>query len=169
LQGAVADLAVAGDLVVDRSMAFDWAAAANGARVASADGPDFTRFGCGPRGAIDGSIASGWGSSTGRPRAVTIRLPRAVNVSAFGVDPAAVCGDRDAAALRSFAILTRTRRGHWIEAVDRRRALPLDRLSVVRPRRGRRRVVSVRLVMRSNRGDRRFIDMAELSVRGPAP
>ncbi len=57
-----------------------WALPAAAAPSPTFTGPDFTDFGCGPAGAIDGSQGSGWGEHPGRPRS-TITLPAAVNVT----------------------------------------------------------------------------------------
>jgi hypothetical protein len=81
----------------------DWAAAAGGATIDSFTGPDYSQYGCGPVGAIDLSQGSGWGStadddagdpSSGfTPKHIVIKLPQAIDVSAFQIDPSATCGD----------------------------------------------------------------------------
>jgi extracellular elastinolytic metalloproteinase len=105
----------AGD-VTDFSIIRDWAAATGGGAVADFDGPDFTPFGCGPSGAIDLSLSTGWGSTTGNdngdptnvfiPKTLTIQLPQAVDISTFGVDPTATCGDGGSASTGAFSIET---------------------------------------------------------------
>jgi len=94
----------------------DWAAQSGGGAVADFDGPDFSAFGCGPDGAIDLSLSTGWGSTTGNnagdptnvfiPKTLTIQLPRAVDISTFGVDPTATCGDGGSASTGDFMIET---------------------------------------------------------------
>jgi hypothetical protein len=87
----------------DFSITRDWAASSGGAAVADFNGPDFSNFGCGPAGAIDLSLSTGWGSTTGDdagtptnefiPKFVTIKLPQPTDIDSFGVDPSATCGD----------------------------------------------------------------------------
>jgi extracellular elastinolytic metalloproteinase len=74
----------------------DWAAATGGSADVDFDDPDFSSFGCGPVGAIDLSLSTGWGSPTGDdagtptnvfiPKTLTIQLPQAVDINTFGVD-----------------------------------------------------------------------------------
>jgi extracellular elastinolytic metalloproteinase len=94
----------------------DWAAASGGGAVADFTGPDFSDFGCGPDGAIDLSLSTGWGSTTGNdngdptnvfiPKTLTIKLPQAVDISTFGVDPTATCGDGGSASTGDFMLET---------------------------------------------------------------
>jgi len=100
----------------DFSIIRDWAAASGGGAVAGFDGPDFTAFGCGPVGAIDLSLSTGWGSTTGNdngdptnvfiPKTLTIQLPQATDITTFGVDPTATCGDGGSASTGQFTIET---------------------------------------------------------------
>ena len=81
-----------------------WALSSGGGRIPAFTGPDFTAFGCGPLGAIDGSEGSGWGSE---PHAtITVRLPARINVTDFAVDPGATCGDAATANTQGFSIET---------------------------------------------------------------
>jgi extracellular elastinolytic metalloproteinase len=92
----------------------DWAASSGGASVAAFTGPDFTGFGCGPGAAIDQSLGSGWastsvdspGSVTVTPKYVVVRLPEAVDVGTFAVDPGATCGDAGSASTKDYRIDT---------------------------------------------------------------
>ncbi|MBO0845152.1 MAG: M36 family metallopeptidase [Nocardioides sp.] len=100
----------------DFSIIRDWAAASGGGAVAAFDGPDFSAFGCGPGGAIDLSLSTGWGSTTGDnngtptnvfiPKSITLKLPTAVNVDSFQIDPTATCGDGGSASTGAFKIET---------------------------------------------------------------
>ena len=84
--------------------------------MADFDGPDYSQFGCGPVGAIDLSLSTGWGSTTGNnngdptnvfvPKSITIALPQAVDISTFGIDPTATCGDGGSASTGDFSIET---------------------------------------------------------------
>jgi extracellular elastinolytic metalloproteinase len=112
------------DFLVSR----DWAAASGGASVADYTGPDFTDFGCGPAGAIDLSLGSGWGStalddagdpsSVFVPKYIVIRLPNKVNVSTFAVDPSPECGDDPTSATGRFEIDTSPNGAVWTKAAE---------------------------------------------------
>jgi extracellular elastinolytic metalloproteinase len=99
---------------LDLSLVRDYAAASGGARVAAFDGPDYTVPGCGPMDLIDLDYSRGWGSTShnttipnaGGAKSITIALPRAVDVSAFNVDPGAICGDDRTAATGAYRIET---------------------------------------------------------------
>jgi hypothetical protein len=93
----------------------DWASLAGGAAVTAFDGPDYTAFGCGPTGAIDQSLGTGWGSdtdvdaqNTGRvtPKSITIRLPISVNIVEIAVDPSNTCGDPGSSATHHYRVET---------------------------------------------------------------
>jgi Ca2+-binding RTX toxin-like protein len=91
----------------------DWAALSGGASVTAFSQPDFSNFGCGPAGAFDLSLASGWGSTSpnssqgpGGQKSVTVRLPRKVDITTFAIDPGATCGDDDSASTGGWEILT---------------------------------------------------------------
>jgi extracellular elastinolytic metalloproteinase len=108
--------------VQDFALRRDWAASAGGARVTAFDGPDFTPD-CGPAMAIDQSQATGWGStsdlagglpSAATPKAVTIALPRAVNLTGFAVNPSAVCGDGGSASTGDYRMETSVDGSTWL-------------------------------------------------------
>ncbi len=97
------------------SLRRDWAALGGGGSVIDFNGPDYTDFGCGPSGAIDQSLGTGWGSdtdenatATGRvtPKFVTIKLPVAVNIAEIAVDPSNTCGDAGSASTHRYTIET---------------------------------------------------------------
>ena len=146
----------------------DWAADDGGATITKASPPDYTASGCGPDGAIDRSLSTGWGSDMPGPREIVVKLPRAVDVTSFGVDPGATCGDHSSAAVKAFDIYTKTASGSWILAWRQTDALPQGRLNRLVPSTGRNDVRCVRFVMKSNVGRNIFLDMSELSVRGSA-
>jgi len=98
---------------------------------------------------------------------VVVRLPRAIHVSSFAIDPGPTCGDGPNAGLRTFDIFTRTANGTWTLAYRRASTpFPQGRLKVLLPVGGVAHVRFVKLVMRANRGNNLFMDMSELSVRG---
>ena len=104
-----------GGTVQNLGLRRDWAASSGGATISSFTGPDFGPS-CGPPQAIDGSQASGWGTTTGNndgdptnvfvPKSVTIDLTRKVDVTEFGVDPSATCGDGGSASTGQYRIET---------------------------------------------------------------
>jgi hypothetical protein len=126
----------AGGSVEDVALRRDWALASGGAQVLGFTAPDLTAQGCGPTGAIDGTGGTGWGSyapafdgingdvdgtfpdAGGGSRQLTVKLTQPVNVTSFEVDPGAVCGDNDGAALGAFTIETSPDGASWSTAVD---------------------------------------------------
>ncbi|HZM83493.1 MAG TPA: M36 family metallopeptidase [Candidatus Limnocylindrales bacterium] len=92
----------------------DWAALSGGGTVADFNGPDYTIFGCGPTGAIDQSLGTGWGSNSdivGSPPAVTpkfiiIRLPQSIDIAEIKIDPGNTCGDGGSASTSDFTLET---------------------------------------------------------------
>ncbi|WP_151082427.1 M36 family metallopeptidase [Nocardioides cynanchi] len=102
----------------------DWAAASGGATVQHADGVDYSVFGCGPRGAIDLSQATGWSTNAGpgtndsptstfHAKQIVINLHHAVNVTGFGVDPEATCSDGASASTGQYEIDTSPDNVSW--------------------------------------------------------
>jgi hypothetical protein len=103
----------------DFSVRRDWAAASGGATVKSFSGANYASFGCGPRGAIDLSQATGWGSNAGmgsndsptgtfHAKQIVIDMHRTVDVTGFGVDPGSTCGDAGDASTGDYTIETST-------------------------------------------------------------
>jgi extracellular elastinolytic metalloproteinase len=100
----------------DFSVRRDWAAVSGGASVVDFNGPDYSEFGCGPVHALDTNLATGWGSTAGsvkgepanvfQPKHLTVDLGHAVNITTFGVDPTATCGDAFSASTGAFQIET---------------------------------------------------------------
>jgi hypothetical protein len=107
------------------AVARDWAATSGGSVVTEFSGPDFSPQ-CGPGGAFDQSLATGWGSTTGDdagdptnqfiPKHVVVKLPKPVDVSSFGVDPSATCGDGASASTAGFLIETSPDGTTWTTA-----------------------------------------------------
>jgi hypothetical protein len=138
----------------------DWAATSGGAMVTSFNGPDFSPV-CGPDNAFDQSLSSGWGSTTGDdageptnvfvPKHVVVKLPQAVDVSAFAVDPSATCGDGLSASTAGFKIETSTNGTRWTTAAAGTFTTADDgRLNTVAPRAGTHGVRYVRFTITSN-------------------
>lgn len=111
------DVVVTTGAVADFQIRRDWAASSGGGSVLDFTGPDFTPD-CGPDYAIDLSLATGWGSTTGDDfgtptnhfinKYIIIELPQAVDVTAIAVDPTATCGDGGSASLGKYTIETST-------------------------------------------------------------
>jgi hypothetical protein len=170
------DFAVDGNETLNRKLNRDWAALERGAKLVSATPPDYTPFGCGPRNAFDLSLGAGWGSDAPTsdvgsdvkgPRKVVVRLPKAIEVTTFGVASTGTCGDAPAAGVKGFTIQTRTLNGGWITVVKAN----ADNDGVLRTFRpsgskGLTKVRFVRFIMRSTHGDDRFMDVIEVTVRG---
>ncbi len=106
----------------DFALRRDWAASSGGATVTAFDGPDLSPD-CGPGGAIDLDRVTGWGStsdlgddgqaSAATPKAITIGLPKAVQISQLAIDPSATCGDGGSASTGDYRIETSTDGSTW--------------------------------------------------------
>jgi extracellular elastinolytic metalloproteinase len=101
----------------------DWAASSQGGEVVDFDGGDFTDFGCGPNELIDLNQGTGWGSTAGNdagdptnvfiPKSIVVKLPSAVDVNAFAVNPSNTCGDDPTAATADYRIETSPDNVDW--------------------------------------------------------
>jgi hypothetical protein len=115
---------VTADFAVQR----DWAMDSGGGTVTDFNGPDYSGFGCGPGGAIDGSLGTGWGSTAGdndgdatgtfQPKHIVVKLPQAVDVSGFGVDPEATCGDSGSSSTGDYSIEVSSNGTDWTTVAD---------------------------------------------------
>ncbi len=116
---------VATGTTLDLDVRRNWAAASGGAVVSEFTGPDESPL-CGPDGAVDGSLASGWSSTTGDdagtptdvfvPKYLTVDLGQAVDVTGFAVDPGATCGHGPSAATAGYRIEASTDGTTWTVA-----------------------------------------------------
>ncbi len=155
---------------VDFQTRRDWAAYDGGGRVSSFTGPDYSALGCGPGQAIDHFLGVGWSSQIGAARSLTVKLPSFVDVTEFGVDPGAICGDPDNASTRDYRIeVSKTgASGSWTTvqtgSFTLGQAHHLNAIPIT-PRTG---VGFVRFTMLSNQGNASWIDLAELEVYGLA-
>ncbi|WP_237706661.1 M36 family metallopeptidase [Kribbella flavida] len=105
----------------------NWAASSGGGTVVGFNGPDYSPA-CGPAFAIDSSQGTGWGSTTGDnnatptnvmiPKHVDIKLPAAVTVSRFSVDPSNTCGDPGSASTGKYRIETSADGTTWTTAQE---------------------------------------------------
>jgi hypothetical protein len=173
---AVTNVVVGGDTTVDHALIRDWASLAGGAVLVSATPPDYTPLcGVGANGAFDLNLGSGWPSDavdstffsdvTG-PRKATVTLPERIDITAVAVASGGACGDDPSAGVKRFQVLTRTRAGApWVLAVQAK-AKSDGLLHAFSLAAGATDVRSIRFVMLSNHGNRLFMDVLEVSVRG---
>jgi len=171
----------------------DWAAASGGAKIIDFNGPDYTPYGCGPGGAIDLGTSTGWGSTTGDdagtptntfvPKHITIDLRHTVNVTKFGVDPSATCGDGGSASTGQYKIETSVDGTAWVTAAEGTfTSADRNRLNSVTPTAGTVAVRFVRFTILSNQtpdfptscpnggfSGCSFSDLSELAVFGSQP
>jgi hypothetical protein len=129
----------------DPELRRDWASASGGASIAHFNGPDYSPQ-CGPEGAIDLSAGTGWGSATQnnqqpvgphgkgdvKPRFIVIDLPSKIDVTGFGVNPTATCGDPGSASTAKYQIfVAATPDGPWGSPVASGRFTPDDQNTMV--------------------------------------
>ncbi len=171
----IVGVTVDGDESVDVKLVRDWAALEGGATLRSFSPPDYADF-CGVNadGAFDLSLSAGWpsdapdstvGSNFTGPRKAVVKLPKAVDVTTFGVSSGGACGDGPEAGVKRFTIETRTARGPWVVAASGTAAAD-NILHTFRATAGRQNVRFVRFTMKSNHGDELFMDVLEVTVRG---
>jgi hypothetical protein len=158
-------LIVDGDETIDRQTTRDWAALEGGAKIVKASPPNYSQYGCGPTGAFDLSLDTGWGSDAPGPRYVVVKLSQTIDLTSFGFDPGDVCGDGPDAATKTFKIFTRKAGETWVLAYSGGK-LKTGRLNKLIPSGGTRNVRFVKLVLLTNRGHPSYMDMRELTVRG---
>ncbi len=167
---------VDGDETVDVKLVRDWAALEGGADLVSFTPPNYASF-CGvhANGAFDLSLSSGWpsdapnstaGSNKTGPRRAVVELPKRVDVTTFGVASGGTCGDGPDAGVKKFAIQTRrTANANWVTAATG--SVPANgELRIFRARAGKQNVRFVRFIMKTNHGNRLFMDVLEVTVRG---
>ena len=145
----------------DFSVVRDWVAVSGGATIVAFDGPDYSDFGCGPAEALDLSLATGWGSTTGNskgtptnvfvPKHLTVDMKRKVNITSFAVDPSATCGDAGSASTGQYQIETSPDNVTWtVAASGTFTAADRGRLNTVTPTQGSLGVQYVRFTILGN-------------------
>ena len=110
----------------DFSARRDWAASNGGAAITDFNGTDHTPGGCGPVSAIDLTQLNGWKTAAGAdevtptnvfvPKHLTVKLPQAITVKEFLVDPSASCGDGASASTSGYRIETSADGTTWTTA-----------------------------------------------------
>jgi hypothetical protein len=112
-RGVLEDVPVAENVTTTRNFRLrrNWADIGGGAQVAAVDGENSTvGSSCGPQEAIDGHFGTNWRTSSPAfsgdpgPEFLTVRLPEAVDPSAFEIDPTSTCNAGITASLGQFAI-----------------------------------------------------------------
>lgn len=116
------------DAPTDFAINRDFAAASAGAEITDFTGPDYTAYGCGPVNAIDLNQSTGWGSTTGDDNGtptnvfvakyLVIDMHTTVDVTTFGVDPNATCGDGGSASTGDYRIETSSDGIVWTTAAE---------------------------------------------------
>jgi extracellular elastinolytic metalloproteinase len=167
---------VDGDETVDIKLVRDWAALEGGADLVSFTPPNYAPF-CGvhANGAFDLSLATGWpsdapnstaGSNKTGPRKAVVELPKRVDVTSFGVASGGTCGDGPDAGVKKFAIQTRRNaNANWVTAVTA--SVPANGvLQIFTPTAGRQDVRFIKFIMKTTHGNRVFMDVLEVTVRG---
>ena len=145
----------------DFSVVRDWVAVNGGATIVAFDGPDYSDFGCGPAEALDLSLATGWGSTTGNskgtptnvfvPKHLTVDMKRRVNITSFAVDPSATCGDAGSSSTGQYQIETSPDNVTWtVAASGTFTATDRGRLNTVTPTQGSLGVQYVRFTILGN-------------------
>jgi hypothetical protein len=162
----------AGGAAVNVAVRRDWASTAGGAGVVSASAPVYAPP-CGPGNAFDQSQGTGWSSSTSGAKQATVRLPQAIDITAFGVDPGGICGDDDTASVGPVQIATSADGVSFAPAGAATFTAPDNhRLNMLAPSGNAAGVRYVRVTMlapQSTQGDgARFMDLAEFEVYGRA-
>jgi extracellular elastinolytic metalloproteinase len=173
---------------LDMSLRRNWSALAGGARVSETNDDSSGPFGCGVDQAIDGDPGTGWSAFVptsagafgivnphrGVAPTMTVELPAAVDVSAFGIDPSNTCGDDVTSATKDLRIEVSsdgttfaTALEHSFGAEDR------GRLNVIDAGAAATGVRFVRVTLLSNQRPAgaggagvNFVDLSELAVYG---
>ena len=158
--------------VRDVALRRDWAASAGGGFVFRNDPPyddSGAPFGCGLAKLIDQRSTSGWSAvKSGAPQAL-VRLPAAIDVTGFGLDPTNTCGDPAGASTRDFRIETSSDGSAFTTAVAGRFS-SAHRGSLHHLPADVRNVRYVRLTLLSPLvATSAFVDMSELTVYGAPP
>ncbi|MFL5846962.1 MAG: M36 family metallopeptidase [Solirubrobacteraceae bacterium] len=182
---------------VDFSVRRNWGATAGGGAISADTDDTGAPYACGAAALIDQSRALGWSAYNpanpdipapdetnhlvaGQQPVATIKLPRPVDISAFGADPGNTCGDAPSATTKDFRIETSQDGTTFTTAFDGTTADtrfdPADagRVNLLTPTAGAQAVRYVRLTLLSpqntcsNCDGRKFIDFTELAVYGNA-
>ncbi len=173
---------------LDIALRRNWSAAAGGATVSATNDDTSGPFGCGVAEAIDGSPDTGWSAFVpttagafgilnphrGESPTMTIALPEPVDITNFGIDPSATCGDDGSSSTGQIRVEASadgtdftTVLEHTFTAADR------GRMNVVAPTTPADQVRFVRITLLSNQlaagaigSGTNFVDLSEFAVYG---
>jgi extracellular elastinolytic metalloproteinase len=162
----------------------DWAATDGGGTVAS---PAGATAACSAISAIDHSQGVGWSEVNPDPTNVpnngvsmVVRLPQAITVTSFAIDPGATCGDGASATLKNYRLETSPNGTTWTIAKNARTSggfIPehAGTMVPIAPTAGTTNVRYVRLTMYEPQNEcatcsgKDWIDVSELAVYGAPP
>jgi extracellular elastinolytic metalloproteinase len=167
---------------LDVALRRDWAAFAGGARIASTNDDTGAPYGCGVTAAIDQSLGRGWSAENHLadadparryvPSAV-LRLPSAVNIDSYAIDPGNTCGDDATASLKGYRLETSPDGTAWTTSAEGELpAAAAGKLTAIAPSAATSNVLFVRLTLKSPQGTApgtsgaSFIDISELEIYG---
>ncbi len=161
-----------GSRVQDVALRRDWAASVGGGVPFRDDPPSDDSgalFGCGLSRLIDQRRESGWSARKSGTRRAVVRLPVAIDVTGFGLDPTNTCGNGAGASTRDFRIETAADGAHFTTALTGSFG-PSDRGSLHLLPTGVRNVRYVRLTLLSAQtAGSDFVDVSELAAYGAPP
>ena len=155
----------------DVALRRDWAASAGGGFVFRTDFDDLgAPFGCGLARLIDQRQTSGWSAAKKPSGAVAVvRLPVAIDVTGFGLNPTDTCGNGDGAMTKGYRVETSADGVGYTTALQGAFA-PADRGRLHVLGADVRNVRYVRLTLLSPQiATSKFVDFSELEVFGAPP
>lgn len=158
-------VAVGAPGVANGTVRRNWAV---GATLRSTAGSENAEMGCGPKQAFDGLPGSTWSTSQpGGDKELVLQLPEAVDVTGFGVDPGAGCGDSEKSATAQFQIAVGpSPTGPWTTVVDQTLGATHRHKMNVFPA-TRANVTYVRMLpMSTQLANEDYIDLSEFAVYG---
>lgn len=136
-----------------------------GATLRSSAGSENADMGCGPKQAFDGLPGSTWSTAGSGGKELVLELPEAIDVTGFGIDPGAGCGDDERSAMKDFQIAVGpSATGPWTAVVPTGTVTPGHKVNVFPVTRGN--VTYVRLLPTSTQGAASYIDVSEFAVYG---
>ena len=169
-EGPVTSLSVGGGttLTYDAVVKRDWAAAKGGAAITSSNGREYAEYGCGPNVAIDQSQVLGWSTMAGSDKNLVVRLPAAIDVAQFGIDPTETCGDGSDAATGQYRVETSPNGTTWtVAATGTFTSANRRTLNLLTPTAGASGVRYARLTLLSSQGaGAQFRDLSEFAIYG---
>ncbi|MDA0183951.1 M36 family metallopeptidase [Solirubrobacter phytolaccae] len=158
------DVAVPG--VADATIRRNWAI---GATLRSTAGSENAEMGCGPKQAFDGVPGSTWSTSQpGGDKELVLQLPEPINVTGFGVDPGAGCGDTESSSTAQFQIAVGpSATGPWTDVAVTGTLTAADRHVMKVFPTTRSNVTFVRMLpMSTQTANVDYIDLSEFAVYG---